>query len=101
VTPTSDAEPESAATRGSTSLVEVLDDFRRSGFEHDFVARAGAVLVCGQCNESFDLNPDLVTKERRVEGASDPDEMQLAIALKKLVQAVGAFNREKKISNKI
>lgn len=28
-------------------------------------------------------------------------DVQLAIALKKLVQAVGAFNREKKISNKI
>lgn len=78
----SDSETDQVApTQGSSSLTETLEEFRQMGFPADFSAREGGILVCAECHQTFEATPDAVSGERRLEGASDPDDMQLVVAL--------------------
>ena len=55
------------------TLVEILDQLRGDGYDHDFKAD-GNSLVCISCASTVDV--DLVRIERtfRLEGESDPDD---------------------------
>ncbi|CAN5754022.1 hypothetical protein BH10ACT1_BH10ACT1_13620 [soil metagenome] len=68
------------APSDNTTLVDVLAELKADGYEADLRAIGDLGEVrCGACGQasSADTLTDLV--ERRLEGASDPDDMVLAI----------------------
>jgi hypothetical protein len=73
--------------RGSETLLEVLALFRRQGFRGSFTPLdaqgvwEGARMRCDECRAEFGPDEPAVTELRRLEGASDPDEMLAAVAL--------------------
>lgn len=91
-------DPELAATAPSdrTTLTEVIDAYRDSGFAGDFTAEprdpesagpvaAGgavstAVVRCGRCATSSDPGGLQIHSIRRLEGASDPADMMAIVA---------------------
>jgi hypothetical protein len=73
--------------RGSATLLEVLAEIARDGFTGQFMARepdpstqAGRI-ECASCHEQFSADAAEVSELRRLEGASDPDEMLAVVAL--------------------
>lgn len=67
------------AATGSTTLLEILDTLRRSGYPAQLVARPGATLHCSSCDadtRASDLRPD---GYRRIEGASDAADLNLVV----------------------
>lgn len=64
------------------TLVEILGELAQAGYTGDFMIDAdGAVCcrVCGTCQPAADLELD---GQRRVEGASDPGDMAVVLALR-------------------
>ncbi len=67
------------APSDNTSAGAVLAFFRQEGYEAELWAKPGGQVLCGACrvtNPASELTIDL---ERRLEGASDPDDMQLVV----------------------
>jgi hypothetical protein len=73
--------------RGSETLLDVLGRYTRHGFIGSFSAleRDGSevpgVLRCETCRAEFAADSALVADLRRLEGASDPDDMLAVFAL--------------------
>lgn len=67
--------------RGASNLREVLDAFADAGFPHDFVVIDGGRVRCGACERTLPVEAHLVEAEHRLEGASDPADMQLVLGL--------------------
>jgi hypothetical protein len=61
------------------TLLEVLADNDRRGWSTQFVARPGAAIECEDCHNHFAAAETRALELRRLEGASDPDDM-LAVA---------------------
>lgn len=61
------------------TLLEVLAENDRRGWSTQFVARAEAAIECEDCHNSFATAETTVLELKRLEGASDPDDM-LAVA---------------------
>ena len=64
---------------GSTTLSAVLDAYTSAGFAGSFTVAEGGRLECHACNETVDAASVSMSSLRRMEGASDPDDM-LAVA---------------------
>ena len=60
---------------GSTTLSAVLDAYTSAGFAGSFSVAEGARLECHSCNETVDAASVSMSSLRRMEGASDPDDM--------------------------
>jgi hypothetical protein len=76
-----DMEPVPGAPSDNTTATSELDDLREQGYDGDFVIREGPVVCCrscDHCDEPEDLQIDVF---RRLEGASEPDEMSAILAL--------------------
>ena len=71
---------ESEGPSDSTTLVEVIGDFRRSGFNSDLSSVAGAKIRCETCGTETDATEFVIKRLRRLEGASDPDDMLAVVA---------------------
>ncbi len=75
------------APSDSTTLVEVIGGYRSDGFAADFYVEAeevgsGAVSVtCGECGRAADPSRVVMHSMRRLEGASDPDDMLAVVAV--------------------
>jgi hypothetical protein len=73
--------------RDSETLIDVLARFRREGFTGSFTSleaesvEDGARMRCEGCRQVFAAEEPIVTELRRLEGASDPDDMLAAVAL--------------------
>jgi hypothetical protein len=73
--------------RGSTTLLDVLAVLAGDGFTGQFMARApdpstqAGRIECSSCHTEFSADAAEVSELRRLEGASDPDEMLAVIAL--------------------
>jgi hypothetical protein len=65
--------------RGAETLLDVLSGYNSRGWSGQFAAREGAVVECETCHESSAAADARVLELRRLEGASDPDDM-LAVA---------------------
>lgn len=83
--PTDLADPahlaEPGAPSDNDSLIEVLRVLAGRGYESSFRPAGGrAALVCGACGAITDAQQMPVAEERRLEGASDPDDLVLAVA---------------------
>ena len=61
----------------NTTLVEVIEGYRKSGFDSDFSTLEGAQIRCDSCGEETNAAKFVIESLRRLEGASDPDESHL------------------------
>lgn len=57
------------------TLTEVVNSSEQSGFVHQFRPVAGARVECSNCSTTVDAAELDVSLFRRLEGASDPDDM--------------------------
>jgi hypothetical protein len=73
-------------------MTTILEELSADGFATEFVPgprdRPGTI-TCGQCGEASDASGFEVAQVRRLEGASDPDEMALIAALRCPVCSTG------------
>ena len=63
----------------NTSAGAVLAAFEQEGYEAALWAKPGGQLLCGSCRVTSPAGTFAVGRERRLEGASDPDDMQLVV----------------------
>jgi hypothetical protein len=74
-------QPEHGAPSDYTTLTDVLDGYAEAGFTSSFAALEGAVVRCDACGSALDPNGLEMRSLRRLEGASDPDDMMAVVAL--------------------
>lgn len=68
--------------RDATTLGEVLDGLEAEGYSGQFIARQGALLECTTCKTQTPASKAAGSHRlRRLEGASDPDDMLAVAAL--------------------
>ena len=73
-----DPRPEPTA---DPTITDVLADFAEIGWANSFAVRADGEIECRTCERSSHASTVLVDAARRLEGASDPDDMLLIYAL--------------------
>jgi hypothetical protein len=76
-----DMGPVPGAPSDNTTAVAELDELRRQGYRADFVVQEGGAVRCTSCRvleQPGDLDVDVF---RRLEGASDPDDMTAILAM--------------------
>lgn len=64
----------------NTTLTEVIDSYRAAGYDGDFFAQDDARVRCATCQAVMPANQLSQFSMRRLEGASDPDDMVAVIA---------------------
>jgi hypothetical protein len=64
-----------------TTLTEVLDAYTSGGFATQFSVTDNARLECGACSAVSEPDAVRMSSLRRLEGASDPDDMMAVVAL--------------------
>jgi hypothetical protein len=78
-------DPEAGAADGvpsdNTTLVEVLAAFEADGFSGQFSATEDGKLRCYSCHRDLRPSRAEIVATRRLEGASDPDDMLMVLAL--------------------
>jgi len=72
---------ESVAGSSPTTLSGVLEAYVTAGFFGSFTTLEGARLECHECGEIMPAASLTMTSLRRLEGASDPDDMLAVVAL--------------------
>ena len=68
-------------TATDTSVLEVLRQFAADGWTTNFVAEPGAAFRCTSCGSVSPAADGVIGARHRVEGASDPSDMQLVIGM--------------------
>ena len=68
------------APSDNTTLTAILASLDDDGFGAQFVVREGAQLDCLECGSTSPASTFLVSRSRRLEGASDPDDMVHVVA---------------------
>lgn len=63
-----------------TTLTEVIDGYRAAGFDRDFWAEENARIRCNHCDSVLAAGRFIIHSLRRLEGASDPDDMVAVVA---------------------
>ena len=63
------------------TLIGVIDEFEAQGFDSQFMPNADGTLRCLNCNNDVPADEVGLAALRRVEGASDPDDMAAIAAL--------------------
>ena len=66
---------------GGATLTDVLAGYADGGFTGSFSAAPGGVVECHQCNSKSDASRVKMSSLRRMEGASDPDDMVAVVAI--------------------
>lgn len=74
------AEPDARPPSDYTTLTDVLEGYRASGFGGDFFAEPGGTVRCGTCGSVLSAGQLQMQSLRRLEGASDPADMQAVVA---------------------
>lgn len=64
----------------NTPAGSVLQSFAELGFTVALWSRPGGRILCGSCSTTSTAADFDVAMQRRLEGASDPDDMQLVVA---------------------
>ena len=75
------AAPDHAAPSDNTTLSDVLEGYADAGFESSFGAQEGGTVRCDSCGAELDPSALSIRSVRRLEGASDPDDMLAVVAL--------------------
>jgi len=74
-------KPVHGAPSDHTTLTDVLDGYAEAGFTSSFAAHEGGVVRCDSCGSELDPSQIEIRSLRRLEGASDPDDMMAVVAL--------------------
>ncbi len=74
------AGPDARPPSDYTTLTDVIDGYRNSGFGGDFFAEPGGTVRCGTCGSVLAADELQMESLRRLEGASDPADMQAVVA---------------------
>lgn len=80
---TANPEPHEGVTHDpsdNTTLSEVLAGYVDSGFAADFSPMERSIIACNSCASTIAANRFTIHSLRRLEGASDPDDMMAVIA---------------------
>lgn len=72
--------PVEGSPSDNTTLIDVLSTWSDSGFDAQFIGLEGARIECTACGAVSDAAQLDVVEWRRLEGASDPDDMLKAVA---------------------
>jgi hypothetical protein len=72
--------PVSGAPSDNTTVIEVLHSFEQRGFTEQLIPLDGASIECGGCGTRSPAVSFSIEGARRLEGASDPDDMVTVIA---------------------
>jgi len=64
-----------------TTLTDVLEAYAQGGFVSSFVVTDSAQLECIECGTVSEPESVSMSSLRRLEGASDPDDMVAVVAL--------------------
>lgn len=64
----------------NTTLTRILARLDEDGFGAQFVVREGAEIECLACSNTSPASSFVVRRSRRLEGASDPDDMVHVVA---------------------
>ena len=78
-----DPEPDQGITQDpsdNTTLTEVLAGYADSGFAAEFSPLENATIACSSCASSIAAGRFTIDSLRRLEGASDPDDMVAVVA---------------------
>jgi hypothetical protein len=78
----SDDTLDNAVPSDHTTLLDVLDSWDESGFAEQFVVDDEARIACVSCATTSDASRFEVAHTRRLEGASDPDDLLAVYALR-------------------
>jgi hypothetical protein len=70
-----------AAPSDGTTLLEVLESFKREGYDGDMIITDDAMLRCTRCRQESSPSEVHTGKLRRLEGASDPADMAAVVAV--------------------
>jgi hypothetical protein len=73
--------PEAGAPSDYTTLVEILAEMAKDGFVENFTVTPDGRVRCSCCGQIDDPADMSMMGLRRLEGASDPDDMVAALAL--------------------
>jgi hypothetical protein len=66
----------------NTTLTAILDDYAAAGFEGHFEVNSESAVYCVTCGRDSDPAEFAMAALRRLEGASDPDDMLSVIAVR-------------------
>ena len=72
--------PEPGAPSDYTTLTAILARLDEDGFGAQFVVREGAEIECLACRNTSPASSFVARRSRRLEGASDPDDMVHVVA---------------------
>ncbi len=72
-------EPAGSPTPSDTTVEAVLAGFAEKGFTVELWAKPGGCIMCGSCRTTSPAAAFDVELQRRLEGASDPADMQLVV----------------------
>ena len=64
----------------NTSLLEVLEEFRQNGYDANLWVASSGNIRCEGCDTEIPPEDIRVHEIRRLEGASDPDDMLAVVA---------------------
>jgi hypothetical protein len=76
-----DVDELDGVARDSETLLDVLARFTQHGWSSQFAARGGGSVECESCHTSVTAADVPVLELRRLEGASDPDDMLAVVAV--------------------
>ena len=74
--------PIEGAPSDNTTLMSVLADMAAQGFEGHVVVAEDGMLECVGCGARLPPDELVVERRRRLEGASDPDDLLLVLAVR-------------------
>ncbi|MEO5678272.1 MAG: hypothetical protein ABIS47_01245 [Acidimicrobiales bacterium] len=69
------------APSDNTTGTAVVAAFRQEGYDADLWAKPGGLVLCGACHATSPAGAFAIGLQRRLEGASDPDDMQLVVGV--------------------
>jgi len=73
-------QPASGAPSDNTTLTAILASLDEDGFGEQFVVREAAQVECLACRNTSPASSFVARRSRRLEGASDPDDMVNVVA---------------------
>jgi hypothetical protein len=65
----------------NTTLLEILDELSKLGYDGSMTVTAEGKLRCPECGAEIDPSEVHVHETRRLEGASDPDDMMIVLGV--------------------
>jgi hypothetical protein len=76
-----DPAPLDGVARDAETLLDVLARYTRNGWSSQFASQAGGTVECESCHRVTEAAELPVLELRRLEGASDPDDMLAVVAI--------------------